>query len=304
MNSPTKVFVTFASGTQNHREAANRLTEQIAHARVFDTILQTDLPFLQNNLGADYHKHEDFIRHNPRGLGYWLWKPLLIHYLLRTLPEDALLFYADAGCEFFIEGKKNLIRHLRLASQRGSMFYRLPYPEGQWTKSDLFRHNNIRISNPFAISQVQATYFIIKNNKTNQLLVENWLNIANECSYHYLDDSTSFLAEDNRFIEHRHDQSILSCLIHSMGLRPTGYAFHYPQEFVVSSGFCRSDPIYSSRNISGTSVLLLSERALIWHNSVHIFILYLLLKLRFRMYVELVRFPFLSNVIKMLRGNT
>ena len=52
------------------------------------------------DLDAQFVKdHGEFIRNNPRGYGYWIWKPYIILKVLNQLDNGDILVYGDAGCE-------------------------------------------------------------------------------------------------------------------------------------------------------------------------------------------------------------
>ena len=250
-----KVFITFGDGSSEYKLAARRLAAQAKELNLFDDIIVADLAFIQTKCSKKYGTHCNFFSDNERGFGYWLWKPIIISYMLDTLPDQTIILYADSGCEIFPQGKKSMSRHLALASKYGAFFFRLPYHEGEWTKADLFEHPMIKVDTACSVNQVHATYFFITKTAQNISLVKKWLLIAEDKNYHYLNDSPSIALNHRDYVEHRHDQSILSCLVHTLGVHSKGYAYDFsPRSYFRESPFLEYF-IHPLRNKSGLSIL-------------------------------------------------
>lgn len=101
---PKKVFITFGAGGWNFYEAVNRICEQAKKTDLFDEIKG----FTDNDLRNDssfWNKHGNFIVKNPRGFGYWLWKPYLILRELNKMFEGDVLVYFDCGNEINYHAK-------------------------------------------------------------------------------------------------------------------------------------------------------------------------------------------------------
>jgi glycosyltransferase involved in cell wall biosynthesis len=61
--------------------------------------------------------------------------------------------------------------------------------------------------------QIEAGVLFLKNNSETRRVIDNWLSLMEEGQYRFLDDSLSPGGELPSFIEHRHDQSILTSLV-------------------------------------------------------------------------------------------
>jgi hypothetical protein len=257
MNVET-VLLTFGEGSQKYRNAANRLAHQASCLGLFSEIITADFRFIEENTPDEYLAHRSFLETNSRGCGYWLWKPIIIKFVLEKLTQKSgqkILLYVDSGCEVFAGGIKSLERHLLLANTNGTCFFKLPYHEAEWTKADLFEHPYIDIKDPTAVNQIHATYFFLTNTDGCLELARKWLEIAIDKDYHYLNDSPSLIPNHSEFKEHRHDQSILSCLVHSSGISAKGYGYEFARSNYFNGSPYLRHCIHSVRNLSGTSVL-------------------------------------------------
>jgi hypothetical protein len=71
------VFITFGGPRYKFNKPLERIYNQAKHFSLFDEIVCYD----ENDLKKDavfWNKHHNFIENNPRGYGYWIWKPYLI----------------------------------------------------------------------------------------------------------------------------------------------------------------------------------------------------------------------------------
>ena len=96
-------FITFGSN-DNYVEAGIRLIEQAKQLKIFDeTILITKEDLKEDNLF--WKKHNNFILSNPKGFGYWIWKPYIIKKYFDKINDNDILLYLDSGCEIdYMEG--------------------------------------------------------------------------------------------------------------------------------------------------------------------------------------------------------
>ena len=203
-----KYFFTFGAGEKNFIEAGIRLVRQAKETNVFDkTLLFTDINLRKDNVF--WNKHGAFVNSNPKGYGYWIWKPYLILKMLEKMCEGDVVIYADSGCEIHIQNKslvEDVIRKTKIDSILASTIA----TERNWTKKDLLLHMNMMTIDPMFSPQRQGTAVAILKNEKTMKLVKEWYEIASQ--YHLLDDSPSVNKNFHFFMQHRHDQSIFSLL--------------------------------------------------------------------------------------------
>ena len=96
-------FITF--GSKGFYYACKRIHKQADDLKLFDkfhiyydTDLKNDSQFL--------NEHSNFIENNPRGYGYWLWKPYIIFKTMLQIKEGDTILYCDSGCELDLRKKK------------------------------------------------------------------------------------------------------------------------------------------------------------------------------------------------------
>ena len=208
-------FVTFGGGRSMYRRSAERLGREASRSGLFrEVTVVTD-----RDLPIDFHReHGDFVDRNRRGHGYWIWKPFLLERLLRQ-PSDAMLLYCDAGNVFNIteRSKSTFTEYLEITESRGILVFEIDFIEAEWCKMDTL----MRIDPSGAFWQTRAheaaTLFLTRG-RESRAIIEEWLAISSEDSYHYLDDSPSVAENVADFREHRHDQSILSLLTKKAGI--------------------------------------------------------------------------------------
>lgn len=204
-----KYFLSF--GNRDYYTALDRIKAQAKQFNIFDFIFIFNDKELEN-FENFWKTHQYFILENPKGHGYWLWKPFLVLKTLEKMDENDILVYADAGCNLNIHGKERLGEYFVIAEE--SKFGILSFQMGgnlekSWTKMDLIKFLDCS-QQELNSGQLIATAFVLRKCFHSVELVRKWFETS--CLYHYLDDSKSKSQNDVSFHEHRHDQSIFSIL--------------------------------------------------------------------------------------------
>lgn len=94
-----KKFISFGN-TSSERFYKNitRIIKEANDFEYFDEIIGFTEKDLIND--EDFWKNnENFVITNPRGFGYWIWKPHIINKELEKMEEGDILIYADSSCE-------------------------------------------------------------------------------------------------------------------------------------------------------------------------------------------------------------
>lgn len=204
----TKIFITFGSEQQNFRDATHRLTTQAKNIELFDEIINYSVEDLKKD-DEFWKKHEEFILNNPRGYGYWLWKPYLIKKTMEKMNNGDILVYADCGCEI-ASYKKHEINNLFEIVKNDYIIGSFICIEKEYNKMDLLLKFDMLKDEYLNTPQRQASALIILVCEKTRKFVEEWYNIG--CDYHLIDDTPSIHKNLDCFKEHRHDQSIFSLL--------------------------------------------------------------------------------------------
>ena len=147
----------------------------------------------------------------PRGAGYWIWKPSIIGNVLNSIEGEQLLLYCDAGVML-----KSRAEDFEKIAQDGLIHL--------WSPQSLRGSNNFWIDKRVwdevvGVSEVSqdphcwAGLILGKNNETFRKFIVTWLDL---CQREHLlrPDSKEDYLPSAGLIGHRHDQSILNCLVH------------------------------------------------------------------------------------------
>jgi hypothetical protein len=194
------------------KRTLDRITNEAIQMNVFDKIFAYDETKLDEFF---LNQHGQFIKNNKRGYGYWLWKSyLIIKTLKNEMNENDILVYVDGGCTFNINeiSKKRMNDYFEIVSQSnyGIISFELDHKEKLFTKNDLFLE--LECEDKKESFQLNATAIIMRKCDHVFKIMEKVFEIATKNNYHFLDDSPSFSKNDNSFIDHRHDQSIMSLI--------------------------------------------------------------------------------------------
>lgn len=251
------MLITFGAGLPNWRAAARRLADQARRSDWFSQIEVYDERRLNRDFPAFTREHAAVLNRRSRGFGYWIWKPFLIWKSLESARRMGItgVVYLDAGCE--------LNYYTDAASQRFQDYQRLAHdacgvfamhldmhPEIAWTRTAVL--DDLQLSEDQRMSpQIQATpFFTVSANALH--MAEEWLGLCLESDYWRVKDGSTSEAHDVQFINHRHDQSVFSCLLKSRGT-PTisDETFWAPNWQSGGAGF----PIWAARNRTRVSIL-------------------------------------------------
>ena len=182
-----------------------------------------------------YHRHQATLN-QPRGGGFWLWKP---YYILRALEQarsgDAVV-YADAGVEFTadVEPIIDLCRQeggvLLFAGHYDGLGAPGPNVNSRWTKRDCFIRMDADEPRVHGACQADASVLVFIRNERSLAFAREFLRSCEDPAI--LTDAPNIGGQPDLegFIDHRHDQSVLSVLAVQHGItlhrHPSQYGNH------------------------------------------------------------------------------
>jgi hypothetical protein len=178
------------------------------------------------------------ILRQPRGGGYWLWKPAVILDALESCDDGTILMYTDAAMHMIGDPAPMLCHAQEFPIMLFEHTFPLPdgpvqYPMGQWTKRDAFVLLGADIPDCHRQQQLWGGLQIYRNGRTARAFVREVLEAA--CDERVLTDLPNTQRRDNLpgFRDHRHDQSVLSIIAWRHGLPhfpdPTQYGHDGPR---------------------------------------------------------------------------
>ena len=168
------------------------------------------------DIDADFAARNRHILEQPRGNGYWLWKPYFISRVLSTLCTGDYLFYCDAGAQF-IAPIDPLLEVMR-RDELDLMAFQLPLVEGDWTKRDAFVLLDCDRPEFIESPQRLASFHLWRKSARAQAIVDEWLMFAQDERLSTDLPNQCGLPNHAGYREHRHDQSLFSLLTKRHGL--------------------------------------------------------------------------------------
>jgi len=175
------------------------------------------------DLDKDFKKRNSKTLAEPRGAGYWIWKPQVIWQELHKWNFGDVVVYTDAGVEFISD-----IRHL--VNKMGDNFcflFQSTHTHSEWTKGDI-----LAITNSPPAKQLQATAMLFRNTPEAKGFVFEWLQLCQIPDL--ITDAESKLPNAPGFKENRHDQSIITELQLKYNIKAHWWPARYNNKFNYS----------------------------------------------------------------------
>jgi hypothetical protein len=248
-------LVTFGGGHRRIRAAARRVARQGKKSGRFTTIQVFTDRSLKRNHKEFWGQHREFLSSSARGFGYWIWKPYIINFALKSSQGKVdYIFYIDGGCEInsasASQSRWNEYLEM-LTGETGRLIMQQTYIEKHWQKMDTVVALGLSRAD-LETGQMQGGVVAFRVNDNNAALTEQWLNLCTTNKYHLVDDSPSILPNDSSFVEHRHDQSILSALIKQHGATVIPAETNWAPDWKIAG---ESFPIWTPGNKTGVSIV-------------------------------------------------
>ncbi len=159
----------------------------------------------------DARSVEDSVEINGRGAGYWRWKPIIIIRSLQNFPQG-IVVYSDMGRSFrYIPYVSSSYIEFFFKKQQIEFIPGVMIPEHgpnkKWTKKVVFEKLDISNQVFFESPQLQASWSIWRSTTSALKFLNEWNEL---CSNKNLIDDTSNMGIDDTYVDHRHDQSLLT----------------------------------------------------------------------------------------------
>ena len=215
---PRDVFLTY--GTGRFAGQRDRLAAEARASGVFGRVVAADAA----SIDAAYAARHAAILGAPRGAGYWLWKPYMIHKLLMEAADGDVVMYVDAGS--VLTGDPTPL--LALARKHGFLGFRMPHMTQGWTKGDVYKALDMDVALFGRERQLSGAVLFFKKCPRTLDLVRRWLALCERADL--VTDAPSVAPNHADFQEHRHDQSILSLLLLKHGVPLVMEDVTYPRE--------------------------------------------------------------------------
>lgn len=166
--------------------------------------------YTPNDIDKSFRGQNEHILKQPKGDGYWLWKPYFIHRALSELSAGDYLFYCDSGA-YFTQSIDPLIGLSRDLNQ-DLMVFDLQQQEKHWTKRDAFVLLDCDTPEYTESNQRLASFSLWRKSDFTEHFIDQYLTAAQDERLITDLENQCGLTNYDGFINHRHDQSIFSLL--------------------------------------------------------------------------------------------
>jgi hypothetical protein len=192
-------LLTFADPNYEHR----RGTTLSFNGKMVDKIWSAT----PADLDYKFKEENNFILSQPRGYGYWLWKPyLILKYMENICEENEMLIYCDAG-DWFSESLLNKVK----AEIKDCFFIWGGFLNYKYTKKDCFVLTGCDEEKYWNSGMTYAAVCFWKKTETTMKFLNEWFNYCKNPNV--ITDCPNIHGNNIQgFIDHRHDQSVLSVL--------------------------------------------------------------------------------------------
>ena len=172
-----------------------------------------------SNLDNDFKlRHQNFFGEAPissRGGGFWMWKAMILIQTMNLINEDDCVIYVDSGnavindLSYIFETCQQ--NNIVFFDNRDGNYQRRTHWNKEWTKRDAFVLMDCDEQKYYDAPQIDASYQVYKKCDYVKGFLEEYLKYSeNENIISDLPNIT--LPNLPEYIDHRHDQSILSLM--------------------------------------------------------------------------------------------
>lgn len=254
------VLLTAGLAPDNFVRAAKRISIEVRQLYKFSDIHVLGESNLAKYCPTTAKLYGEFLNPEIRGYGYWIWKPEFIYRVLAgEFGSVDQVVWVDSGCEVnanFVS-KKVFARRVGATEDSGFWLHALQSTDYEYSKHDVISQfpevSKLQLRSP----QIQANYMHFSRNQ-GLPIVEEWFSRTTEKISNVNFETLN--SENEEFVEHRSDQSILSLTAKSHGITfnrlnlPNGGS----RKAMIRGIF---EPIWISRNREGKSRI---PRAIHW----------------------------------------
>lgn len=209
------MFYFLVYNDESHTEYLDQLVKSVnTYGANFEIII-----FHKSAIDCHFSENNKSILDCKRGGGYWLWKPYIIMETMKKINDHDILFYMDSKycfiedfTDLYSDYMKNNDILVWKNKPNESIFYMK-----NWCKMDVIHKYNLfdKVFNENAEDCWGGALVLKKNNNTLNF-VKEWLEMC--CIYDDITDKPGELENSSLFREHRHDQSLLSAVLHKYNI--------------------------------------------------------------------------------------
>lgn len=160
---------------------------------------------------TEFYNQNKSLLDNPKGAGFWIWKPFIILDKLNSIDEGDILFYIDCADVFLSEFSNFLKSYFKSNEVDCMLTYGGQNKQKWYTKKDTFYLMGCDTEKYHEHIQLEAGIIVVKNTKKIREIVSEWLHYCTITNI--ISDIDNIHGENyDGFIRHNSDQSVLSNL--------------------------------------------------------------------------------------------
>ncbi len=218
---------------------AQRLNSKTARLYGADRVIE----YSENDIDAEFRAANREILDNPRGGGYYLWKPYVFYKAYKELSEGDYLIYTDAG-SIYVDEIQKLIDCMEKERVNIMIFcLENEMTERKHTKRDAFILTGCDEPRFTDTPQSIGGYMVCKKAQDVEDFFKEVLRYAQDVRVISDDPNTQGVENYPEFESHRHDQSVISLISKKRGIKrfrdPSQYGIinHYPPDVEERSAY-------------------------------------------------------------------
>ncbi len=193
----------------NYRHHQNFLIDHVRKNKIFDTVM----PFTKEWLiTTDFYTQNKSILDRTRLCGYGLWKPYVILEAFKSAENNDIIVYMDCGDIPTNSDINNCVKNYIESNNEKYFLSGYANTHRMYTKRDAFVLMGCDSPKYWNDIQQEDGFIALKKSNSNIQFVEEWLEYCK--NENILTDVPNICGEHNfpEFIDHRHDQSVISIL--------------------------------------------------------------------------------------------
>ena len=211
-----KYFISF--GNEKFKNQLNRICTEAVQTGWFDGVIAENTVTIQDFISD----HKDFFDNNPRGCGYWIWKPFIMLKQISKMNEGDYLFYTDAGSRILPHRKDVFDSYLELLDNQPVLISGegSPYLQKQFIKLSLLKEFGLENDFQFLNSSMSEGGLVaIRKCEESIDFLNEWLDVMIKDDYNLVNDNLINEKQLEGFSSHRHDQSVLNVMFKVKGYK-------------------------------------------------------------------------------------
>jgi hypothetical protein len=174
---------------------------------------------------AGFGKRAPEISLRSRGSGYWAWKPFIIEHQLARVNDGDIVLYCDVGrrnnFKLLDRSLAPLVEWMDQQQQDVLPGLLIPWkgPMSMWTKRDAFVFTGMDTTEAHAATPIQASFSLWRANAESREVVARWMDLCAQPRLVNDAKGACGLPELPDFVDHRHDQSLLTLCCLERGIK-------------------------------------------------------------------------------------